>query len=129
MTKKLIKNYVYEGLGFPVTLRDVELIKINGEAIPKIDIREVADSAIKSLALQKSKLTGNQIKFIRTYFSMSLREFGKVVVNESHAAVRKWENTNNKPTNMDPNIEKGIRLYICDKIFIKNKNDKVKFYE
>lgn len=91
MAKKVMKTFIYEGLGFPIELHNVEMILINGEYIPKIDVRAVADNAIKSLVLQKTKLTGNQVKFIRTYFSASLREFGKIV-NESHMAVKKMGN-------------------------------------
>lgn len=128
MTKKLMKTYLYDGLGFPIELYDVEMILINEEWTPKIDIRLIAEEAIKELILQKTKLTGNQIKFIRTYFSLSLREFSKIV-NESHTAISKWEAFKNKITNMDPNIETTIRIYIYDKLFIKNKNDKLKFYD
>ena len=128
MTKRLIKTYIYEGLGFPIELNNVEMISVKGEYAPKIDIKAIADRAIKGLTLQKTKLTGNQVRFIRSYFSLSLREFGKMV-NESHTAVRKWENFQNKSTNMDPNIETTIRLYIYDKVCIKNSNDKSKFYD
>lgn len=128
MTKKLMKTYIYKGLGFPIELNNVEMIMIDGEYAPKIDIRLIADRAIKNLVLQKTKLTGNQVKFIRSYFSLSLREFSKIV-NESHTAVKKWEIFKNKSTSMDPNIETSIRLYIYDKICIKNKNDKIKFYD
>ncbi len=127
MTKKLTK-YMYEGLGFPIELHNVEMILINGEYAPKIDIRSIANKVIIDLVLLNTKLTGNQVKFIRSYFSLSLREFSKIV-NESHTAVRKWENFNNKSTNMDPNIEARIRVYIYDKLCIKNKNDKLKFYD
>jgi len=128
MSKKILKTVTYEGLGFPVELHDVEMIMINGEYAPKIDVRAIADAAMKSLVLQQTKLTGNQVKFIRTYFSASLREFGKIV-NESHMAVKKWEDFKNKPTNMDPNIETRIRLYIYDKICVKSNSDKIKFYD
>jgi len=50
-------------------------------------------------------------------------------MNESHSAVRKWEGFQNKSTNMDPNIETTIRVYIYDKICIKNNKDKIKFYD
>src|SRR3990167_6452411 len=113
MTNKILKTYTYEGLGFPIELHNVEMVMINGEYAPKIDVRAVADKAIKSLVLQKTKLTGNQVKFIRACFSASLRAFGKII-NESHAAVKKWEDYKNKTTNMDLNIEARIRLYIYD---------------
>lgn len=128
MTKKLMKTYIYEGLGFPIELHNVEMILVNEEYVPKIDVRSVADQAIKDLVFQKTKLTGDQIKFIRSYFFHSLRDFSEIV-NESHTAVRKWESFKNHATNMDPNIEVSIRLYIYDKTCIKNKNDKLNFYE
>lgn len=128
MTKKLMRTYIYDGLGFSIELNNIEMILVNGEYAPKLDVREIADMAIKSLVLQKTKLTGNQIKFIRTYFSFSLRAFSKIV-NESHTAIRKWESFKNKATNMDPNIEARIRVYIYDKTCVKNQNDKLKFYD
>jgi len=130
MNKKIVKNYTYTGLGFPVDLHNVEMVLFDGEMHPQIDVRKIADLAIKSLVLQKSRLTGNQIKFIRTYFSMSLREFAKVV-NESHMAVKKWEDFKDKSTNMDRNIEIMLRLHIYDRIAMRIKNNnkgKVEFY-
>lgn len=122
MNKKIIKKFIYEGLGFPIELHDVEMIMLDKEYHPKIDIRKIAETAIKSLVLQESRLTGNQIKFIRTYFSKSLREFSEIA-NESHMAVKKWEDFKDKPTNMDRNIEILLRLYIYKNIAIKPKNN------
>ena len=115
--------YTYHGLGFPVELDDVELVSINGEMHPKIDIRKISDMVIKSLVLQETRLTGNQIKFIRAYFSMSLREFAQLV-HESHMAVKKWEDFKNDRTNMDLNIEIMLRLHIYDHVALKVKKDK-----
>lgn len=128
MNKKIQKKYVYKGLGFPIELYNVEMLLVNDEYHPKIDVKKVANLAIKSLVSQSTRLTGNQIKFIRTYLSMSLRDFSKVV-NESHTAIKKWEEFKGDPTNMDSNIEIVLRLYIYDHFFIKNKNDKIKFYD
>ena len=127
MKKKIVKNYIYDGLGFPVELHNIELVLLEGEFHPRIDIRQVADATIKTLVTQENRLTGNQIKFIRSYFSMSLREFSKVV-NESHAAVKKWEDCHNKKTNMDPNIEIMLRLYIYDQVIVKSNSKKIEFY-
>lgn len=127
MSKKIKKKFTYTGLGFPVELKNVEMIEIGGMWQPKIDVRQVADSVIESLITQETRFTGNQVKFIRTYFLMSLREFSNVV-NESHTAVMKWEKFANKATNMDVNIESMLRLYICDHIIGKNKLKKNEFY-
>jgi len=130
MTKNILKNYIYTGFGFPVKLHNVELIEFHGEMHPKIDIRKLSEEVIKSLVLQKERLTGNQIKFIRTYFAMSLREFASIV-NESHTAIKKWEDYGDGKTKMDKNIEIMLRLHIYDHVVMKNKKDnknKIKFY-
>jgi len=129
MKRKSQKNFIYEGLGFPIQLQKVEMIKIDNEWHPKIDVKKVADLAIASLYSQKERLTGNQVRFIRKYFSMSLRQFANEVVNESHTAVNKWEKSGNNATNMDINIEKMLRLYIYDKIFVETKKQKNGFHK
>ena len=129
--KKTVKKYVYEGLGFPVELHDVEMVKIDGDFHPKIDIKKISTNVVSSLVLQEKRLTGNQIKFIRSYFSMSLRDFAKIM-NESHMAVKKWEDFNDKPTNMDKNIEIMLRLHLYDRIISGKKATgklKLEFYD
>ncbi|MCX7124932.1 MAG: hypothetical protein NTU49_04105, partial [Gammaproteobacteria bacterium] len=115
MKKKIVKNYIYDGLGFPVLLPSIEMVYFEDEWHPKIDVYGISDKAIKALITQESRLTGNQVKFIRTYFSMSLRVFAKNVVHESHTAVSKWENNRDKATHMDGNIEAMLRLYIYER--------------
>ncbi len=129
MKKKVLKNYNYEGLGFPIKLQNVTMYLIDGQWSPKIDVRKIADNAIKELPSQKERLTGNQIKFIRTYLEMSLRDFASKVVKESHTAVAKWEKFENKATNMDVNIEMMLRLYIDEQVSVKTKKQQQQFFE
>jgi len=129
MKTKNIKKYKYEGFGFPIELRNVTMAQIDGEWHPKIDVRRVANTVIKELPLQKERLTGHQIKFIRAYFEMSLRDFAQEVVNESHTAVAKWEKFGNKPSNMDVNIEMMLRLYIIEKTSVVTKKQQQSFFE
>ena len=129
MKTKIEPVFLYEGLGFPIELENVEMVDINGEWHPKVDIRYIADEVIKKLAIQESRLTGNQVKFIRTYFSMPLREFGEKVVHESHTAVSKWEKRGNEATNMNENTEQVLRLFIIDQTLTKTKTQQANFYK
>ncbi len=129
MKTKMIKNYLYNGLGFPIELDDVEMFFIENDWHPRIDVQKVADDVIKKLAVQETRLTGNQVRFIRSYFSMPLREFGEKVVHETHGAVRKWEQKGDSPTNMNPNTEHELRLYIIEKLHAKTKESKSKFFD
>ncbi|SRR5260221_13795106 len=128
MNKKTVKKYTYMGLGFPIELYNVNMVQINNNWQPKIDVKAIADFAIKNLITQESRLTGNQIKFIRSYFQMSLRDFGKII-NETHAAVKKWEDHLDKQTKMDVNIEIMMRLFIYNRVYKDTKENKIKFYD
>lgn len=127
MSKLKRKDIIYTGLGFPIKLRNVELIEFEGDWHPKVAVQKVADFAIKALVLQPSRLTGNQIRFIRDYFAMSLRKFAQVV-NESHMAVKKWESCAEKTTSMDKNIEIMLRLYIYEQVEMPSKRKSSEFY-
>lgn len=129
MKKKTLSKYNYEGLGFPIELVDVEMIFLDGEWLPKIDVRKVADAVIRLIPFQNERITGNQIHFIRTHFGMSLRKFAVEVVKESHMAVSKWEKFGDKSTNMDANIEIMLRLYIYEKVCVKTTKEKQNFYQ
>jgi DNA-binding transcriptional regulator YiaG len=128
MKTKIEPTFLYEGLGFPVELENVEMININDEWHPKIDVHYVADEIIKKLAIQEERLTGNQVKFIRSYFSMPLREFGETVVHESHTAVNKWEKYEDEITNMNENTEQVLRLFIIEQTQTKTIADQKNFY-
>lgn len=129
MNTKKVKHYYYDGFGFPVELDDVEMIFIDGDWHPKIDLQKLADEVISQIAIQESRLTGNQVKFIRSYYSMSLRDFAEKVVHESHMAVSKWEKKEALETNMNTNTEHELRLYIIENLHKKNRESKSKFYD
>ncbi|HFY0604147.1 hypothetical protein [Legionella pneumophila] len=128
MNTKVEPIFLYEGLGFPIELENVEMININNEWHPQIDVRYVADEIIKKLATQKERLTGNQVKFIRTYFSMPLREFGETVVHEPHTDVSEWEKCGDEITSMNENTEQVLRIYIIEQTQTKTKSEKNNFY-
>jgi DNA-binding transcriptional regulator YiaG len=115
MQTKIQKKYVDHGCGFPVLLHNVTMVKVRNIWTPKINYNEFSKSVVLSLSANKSLLTGNQIKFIRLYFKMTLKEFGQRFC-VSHPAVIAWESKENRPTKMDWATEKDIRLEIVKRI-------------
>lgn len=128
MKTKIEPTFLYEGLGFPIELGNVEMVRFNDEWLPKIDVQYIANEIIKKLAIQEERLTGNQVKFIRSYFSMTLREFGRTVVHESHTAVSKWEKCGDEITNMNENTEQVLRIYIIEQTQTKTQAEQKNFY-
>ncbi|HGO6753401.1 TPA: hypothetical protein ACK8TA_002670 [Legionella pneumophila] len=53
MKTKIVPTFLYEGLGFPIELGNVETVKFNREWLPKIDLQYIADEVIKKLAFKK----------------------------------------------------------------------------
>jgi hypothetical protein len=127
MKTKVKNNYLYTGLGFPVLLDQVEIVLLGNEWHPKIDVRKVANIVIEVLAAKESPLTGNEVRFVRTHFGMSLRDFANNVVHETHTAVKKWEDKRDEPTKMNPNTEFVIRNYIIEETSTKSEK-KAKYF-
>ena len=111
--EKIVKTFTYEGLGFPIILENVLFHKIRGEWLPKIDVEELAEVIFRMLPSKTSKLTGNEIKFIRTFLGKSKPAFGELF-KLSHTAVSKWETSGNTPAPISPSQEVVLRLYLED---------------
>lgn len=120
MKKKKIKKLVYKGLGFPVILKNVPFIKIHGEMVPDIDFNDLQKVVLLNLCYKSAPLTGNEIKFIRKYFEMTLTEFGKNF-GCSHVAVLKWEKHDNNFAKIEPTTDVYIRLFILSRLNCKSK--------
>ena len=91
MKTKIEKTYMFEGLGFPVHLTNVPMVEMRGEFILDIDFNKLQKAVLLHLCHKKTPLTGNEIKFIREYFSFTTIVFG-YLFGYSHNAVLKWEN-------------------------------------
>ena len=115
METKIQKKYVDHGCGFPVLLHNVPMVKVRNVWTPKINYNEFSRSVILSLSSNKKLLTGSQVKFIRLYFKLTLKEFGQRF-GVTHSAVIAWESKENQATKMDWATEKDIRLEIVNRI-------------
>lgn len=106
-----VDDYIYDGLGFPIKLEKVKLVAFAKELHPLIDVKEIADMAIKSLLTQKEKFTGGQIAFIRIYFSMTQKQLAKLV-SEPLQLVQAWEKLPDKPVDMSINSKTLLKKHI-----------------
>ncbi len=115
MNKKIQKSYVDYGFGFAVKIINAPLVKIQGEWVLDINFEKYEKVILLALAFKPTRLTGNEIKFIRHHFEMDLKSFGKRFGDVAHSAVIKWEKFKDKPTNMNWATEKDVRLAIAYK--------------
>lgn len=110
-TKKTQKNYLYNGLGFPVLLKTAEFRLVGQKWLLKVDVKKVAEAVIRALPSKPVGLTGAEIKFARTYFDLSKRKLAEEL-NVSHTAVNKWEDADQEKAKMDSSLEILFRSYI-----------------
>lgn len=115
MKKKIQKVYEDHGFGFPVTLLNVPMIEVRGELVPDVNQKELQRRVVEALAFKPSRLTGNEIRFIRLFAEMTLVQFASRL-DVTHPAVLKWEKRGDKSTGMIWSTEKDIRLFALLKI-------------
>ena len=120
MEKKRVKRFIYEGLGFPIVLINITLVKKRDIWTPAIDYNKLQKEVLLALSHKPFSLTGNEVHFIRAYFEMTLEKFGQQF-GVTHAAVLNWEKIRNKSAKINPTTELYIRLFILEKLKINNQ--------
>ena len=115
---KIQKSFTDTGLGFPVRLFNVPMIKVRGKWTPNIDYNRLTEVVLHALCEKPVRLTGNEVRFIRLHFEMNLQEFAERFA-VSHPAVIKWEKTKSEPTGMNWASEKDLRLFVLTKISVQ----------
>lgn len=118
-TKK-VKRFIYAGLGFPIALINISLVKKRGVWTPAVNYNKLQKAVLLALANKPFALTGNEIHFIRTYFEMTLENFGSHF-GVTHVAVLTWEKMGDKPAKINPTTELCIRLFILEKLNSSNQ--------
>jgi DNA-binding transcriptional regulator YiaG len=110
MKKKIQKVYQDNSFGFPVILLNVPMIEVRGEWVPNVNQAQLQQIVIKALVLKNSRLSGDEVRFIRLYSQMTLEGFAERF-DVTHPAVLKWEKTKKTSTGMNWTTEKDIRLF------------------
>ncbi len=110
------ETFVFDGLGFPIKLVNAPMKKVAGEWCIDINMNKLMIVALEALVRKPSSLTGDELRFIRSYFQTTTTEFGKIF-GVSHVAVLKWEKGENQ---ISPAIDLYLRLYIVDHLKAKD---------
>lgn len=108
---KIQRRYVYHGAGYAVVLHHVPMIQVANEWVLNTNPAVIDRIIFQSIPHHAARLTGDQIRFVRDYVGLTLKSFAERF-GVSHAAVKKWENGGDKPTNMSWATEKDIRLFV-----------------
>ncbi len=119
------ETFIFDGLGFPIKLINVPMKKVFGEWAIDINMDKLMLVALEALIHKPVAMTGDELKFIRSYLHMTMAAFGKTF-GVSHVAVLKWENEKNR---ISPPLEICIRLYVWDHLRAKDKEFRALYRE
>lgn len=109
---RTVQHYTDYGFGFPVILDEVEIREFLGEEIPIINLNELEDQVVQAIPNRVGRLTGDEVRFVRLHFGMTLTTFGNLL-GVSHPAVKQWEMKASSFTGMEWAKEKILRLEIA----------------
>lgn len=112
-----MKKIIYDGLGFPITLRVVKTRDFRGEILPDVNHRELEDQVFKMLLWIPAHFSGAHLSFVRGYMGLSQKEFATMLGLKTHSTISGWEAKDNKATGMPGTTEVIIRLLMAS--FIK----------
>ena len=67
----------------------------------------------QALITKSSRLTGTEVKFVRTFWELTQSEFAKRLNQSNHSVVSQWEKRSDRPAGMDYNTELLLRLHMA----------------
>lgn len=116
--RKTIKKMVYKGLGFPITMLNVPMVKIQGQWAMDISYKKLFNIVLEDLINKPALLDAAEIKFIRKYLEMTTTQFAELL-GVTHPAVLNWEK---ERSHQSLSTDVFIRLFLADHL---KQNDKV----
>lgn len=106
-----VREFAYLLAGFPVVVENVEVIVTGEGEFPLLDYEELDRRILVALATKPTKLTGNQVRFIRHSFELPLREFAQLFRFKGSSACN-WEKRANESTSMEWPTELLLRTRV-----------------
>lgn len=103
------KTAVYQALGFPVLIENPSYFEFEGETVLDVNPSKLMTMMFKALPDKPVRLTGAEVRFLRTYMEMTQTAFGESLLVDA-SSVSKWEKTDQKFTGMDPQTELLLRM-------------------
>lgn len=112
---RVVPEFLYDGLGFPVLLINVPVVEVRGIQVPDINYNLLQRNVLLGLSQKPQPLTGNEVRFIRQYLQMTYTDFAKKI-GVTHACVIHWEQSKNSSAKIAKTTEICIRMHILDEV-------------
>jgi DNA-binding transcriptional regulator YiaG len=112
MDQKIEETIVNKTLGFPVEVRQAPMRRMRGEWVFDVAPRRFQDAVLWKLIVSPSPLSGHHVRLMRTAIEKTMEALGGHL-GVSAAAVSKWEDKGEQPTQMNKATEALLRLLVA----------------
>ena len=112
---KLKKWHIDESFGFRVKVLNAPMVKARGAWTLNVNRDFLQDLVLRALTRKATRLTGNEIRFVRQSASLTQAKFAEKF-DVSNVAVHKWEQEGDLSPNIKWPLEREIRLFILDNL-------------
>lgn len=102
-------------------LKMLRSTSVEGEDYPNINMNELKTDTAKALLTNRQRLTGYQLKFLRTYLDMSFDQVSEKIHIPS-STLRSWENKGSDFTGLSLDQEKAFRILSINQILEQEKS-------
>ena len=109
-------NVIITELGFPIVLQDPPMITVRGQTFPDVNLRDLADTVFGRLIAKPSRLTGDELKFIRKHLRLRQVDLARVLNMANQSVVSQWESHGGDAAAMDYNTEVLLRIWMAGKV-------------
>jgi transcriptional regulator with XRE-family HTH domain len=112
--RKIEKDYIYHGLGFPVILKEVGYHEIDGERYYEINFMEIKFTfLIFIMTYPKIEISGGMLKFIRQSLEITMEEMADRL-KVAKSTISKWESKNHDKIELSNLQRFKIKSHIKD---------------
>ena len=118
---KTLETYTFTGFGFDVLLKNIVVKKVHGEEYPDINMNELKFMTAKALLKRPVRMTGHQMKFLRTFLRLSFDVLSEKI-NVPASTIRSWESKGKEVTGLSLEQEKALRIFVISKVLENERN-------
>lgn len=113
MEEKTQDFIINKTLGFPVEVHQAPMRRMRGEWVFDVAPRRFQDAVLWKLIVSPSPLSGHHVRLMRTAIEKTMEALGGHL-GVSAAAVSKWEDKAEQPTQMNKGTEALLRLLVAE---------------
>lgn len=124
-----MERYETKAFGFPLVILNPKWKTRLGQKVLDLNLSLVARELFPLVLKKEGRLTGGEVKFIRTFLDMTQTKFAESIGLSDHSPVSRWEKKPDAITGMDAPQEFTLRVIALKLGGYRIKNEMAENFE